>query len=400
MDNEYNILWIDDEHDDEALLPFILQAEQQDIILDGYGSFREGFNALEANINFYDVILLDALFFEDEKSETPNPAGLGSAIQKIYELRNKKSFPYFILSGQTHFTEVTNPILDAFKLRCYNKKKSEDVIELLQTIKAEADTQIDLQIKHENQPLFNALKEYPDTARDTFISIFKGLKGLNNQFEDQLYFTQLRIILETLFRKANDYGILHDKCVKTIGNKINLTESCSFLSGYDTKHLNVKCLITHFPKVIATNVQNLIYTTGAASHTSEVDITQNIDIQAYRQNINTPYLLYSLALQLMDVLIWFDGYSNVNSDVEVNQSKWQIIKTNYTVSDENWIFGTVIRIAENGYGTFKDEANSITISITPPMVKEYKLKVDQKIEVITKPNQDGSKTFIKQIKSL
>ena len=51
MSKIYNILWIDDEHNDEALLPFILQAEQQGILLEGYGSFKEGFNALEANIN-------------------------------------------------------------------------------------------------------------------------------------------------------------------------------------------------------------------------------------------------------------------------------------------------------------------------------------------------------------
>ena len=135
MSNIYNILWVDDEHNDEAMLPFIVQAESQGIILDGYKSFKEGFNVLESNLNKYDVILLDALFYEDETSETPNPAGLGSAIQKINELRSKKSFPFFVLSGQTHFTDATNPILEAFKIRCYNKKNPDDVKELLKNIK-------------------------------------------------------------------------------------------------------------------------------------------------------------------------------------------------------------------------------------------------------------------------
>jgi hypothetical protein len=323
MSKTYNVLWIDDEHNDEALLPFILQAEQQDIILEGYGSFKEGFNALETNINYYDVILLDALFFEDENSETPNPVGLGSAIQKINELKNKKIFPYFVLSGQTHFTDVTNPILEAFQLKCYNKKNPEDVKELLGAIKNEADAQIDLQIKHANQLLFKVIKQYPDSVRDIFIDVFKGLKGLNNLFDDQLYFTQLRIILETMFRMANSLGLLHDKCVQVNGNQVNLTESYLFLSGLDTNHFKVNCSVIHFPKLISNNVKNIIHTTGAASHTSVVDITQNIHIQAYRKDISTPYLLYSLALQLMDVLIWFDGYSKLNNDMAINKSYWE-----------------------------------------------------------------------------
>lgn len=382
MSKTYNILWIDDEHNDEALLPFILQAEQQDIILEGYGSFKEGFNALENNINFYDVILLDALFFEDENSETPNPAGLGSAIQKINELRNKKSFPYFVLSGQTHFTEVTNPILEAFKLRCYNKKKSEDVIELLHTIKAEADMQTDLQIKHENQLLFGILSEYPDLARDTFIAIFKGLKGFDNHFDDQLYFTQLRIILETLFRRTNAFGLLHDKCVQVNGNQVNLNESYLFLSGLDTKHFKVNCSVTHFPKLIANNVKNIIHTTGAASHTSVVDITENIHIQAYRKDVNTPYLLYSLALQLMDVLIWFDGYSKVNRDIAKNKSYWQDLE--YDTEGNKYEISEIERIAANGWASVLVNNKTKSISVYKVDVANLNLSTGDKIKFTIK----------------
>jgi hypothetical protein len=380
MSKPYNILWVDDEHNDEALLPFILQAEQQNIILDGYGSFKEGFNALEANLNFYDVILLDALFFEDETSETPNPAGLGSAIKKINELINQKVFPYFVLSGQTHFTDVTNPILEAFQLRCYNKKNPDDVKELLVNIKKEANTQIDLQIKHENQLFFEVLEMYPDSVRDTFISIFKGIKGLNNQFDDELYFTQLRIILEIMFRKANDIGLLHDKCVKVNGSQVNLSESSFFLSGHDTKHLEVNCSVTHFPKIIANNVKNLIHTTGAASHTSDVDITQNIDIQAYRDGVKTPYLLYALALQLMDVLIWFGGYSKSNSDIAVNRSYWcELEKDQFGNKFET---GVLTNIAGNGWGTISVNNSTVRVSIHGEEIKKLNLVVRDSIKFI------------------
>lgn len=382
MSKIYKILWVDDEHDDEALLPFILQAEAQGIILEGYGSFKEGFYALESNINNYDVILLDALFFEDETSETPNPSGLGSAIQKINELRSRKTFPYFVLSGQTHFTDVTNPILEAFRIRCYNKKNPDDVKELLFNIKNESDNQVVTQIKHENQLLFNVLREYPDEARDTFITVFKNQKEGNNQFDDQLYFTQLRIILEHLFRKANSVGLLHDACVQQGNNQVNLTESSLFLSGFDTKHLNVNCTMTHFPKLIAENVKNIIHTTGAASHTSNVDVTQNIDIQAYRNEITSPYLLYSLAFQLMDVLIWFDSYSKTNSDIATNRSYWKNFnKDQYGNKIE---VETIINIAGNGWGTVAINKGTKNISIHKDAITQNNLGIGDQIEFVVK----------------
>lgn len=382
MDKIYKILWIDDEHNDEALLPFIVQAEAQGILLEGYGSFKEGFYALEANINKYDVILLDALFFEDETSETPNPAGLGSAIQKINELRNRKSFPYFVLSGQTHFTDVTNPILEAFKIRCYNKKNPDDVKELLVNIKTAADNQLVTQIKHENQALFNLLIEYPDEVRDTFITIFKNQKEGNIQFDDQLYFTQLRIILEHIFRKANSIGLLHDACVQQGNNQVNLTESSLFLAGFDTKHLNVCCTKTHFPKLISENVKNIIHTTGAASHTSNVDVTQNIDIQAYRSEITSPYLLYSLAFQLMDVLLWFDSYSKTNDNVAINRSLWKSFSRDQFGNKIE--LETITNIAGNGWGTVPINKGIKNISIHKDAVTQNNLAVGDQINFIVK----------------
>ncbi|CAL2086978.1 conserved protein of unknown function [Tenacibaculum sp. 190524A02b] len=382
MNKTYNILWIDDEHNHEEMDTFIIQTEQQDILLHGYGSFVEGFEALEADLNFYDAIVLDALFFEEKDSETVSPMALGSAIKRIYELRTKKTFPYFILSGQSNFTEVSNPIIEAFKLRCYNKKNSEDVKELLINIKKEADAQVDLQIKHENQQLFDILKNYPDSARDTFISIFKGLKGINNQFDDQLYFTQLRIILETMFRMANAYGLLHDKCVQVNGNKVNLSESSLFLSGYDTKHLKVSCSVTHFPKIIADNVKNIIDITGAASHTTVVDVTKNIHIQAYRNAIKTPYLLYSLALQLMDTLIWFDDYIKVNSDIATNKSHWQDIM--YNANGNKYEIGKLQNIARNGWGTILINGGLESISVFKDDITRLSLKVGDQIKFTIK----------------
>lgn len=376
MSKTYNILWIDDEHNDAALLPFIIQAEGQGIILKGFRSFKEGFRDLENDLNNYDVILLDALFFEDETSETPNPAGLGSAINRINELKNQKVFPFFVLSGQTHFTDVTNPILEAFKLRCYNKKNPVDVKELLADIIVSANNQTETQIRHEHQTIFDILKDYPPELSKTLLNILIGIKNGANGFNDELYFTQLRIILEGLFRKANRIGLLHDNCIPR--GQVNLTDASLFLAGNDTNHCGVRCAVTHFPKIIAENIKAILFITGAASHTSAVDITTNMNVQEYRRVVNTPYLLYSLTYQLMDVLKWFNEYSKANNDIIVNKSYWQPIE--FDVDGNKFHSGSISRIAPNGWGTVTDDNQGKNISIFKDTVKDLGLVENDRIK--------------------
>jgi hypothetical protein len=376
----YQVLWIDD--DAEKQDAFLDSAYLEGMNIKYFKTSKSGMEELSDNLSYYDAIILDARVFNESEDEAPSLLGLHNSIKKINNLSDRKKIPYFIFSGYIDKDENASAREMLADEKIFTKGK--DNQRLFDAIKNEADKQIETQIKHENQALFDALAEYPDTARDTFISIFKGLKGLNNQFEDQLYFTQLRIILESFFRKANGIGLLHDKCVTVGASKVNLTDSSLFLSGQDTKYLKVTCSVTHFPKLISDSVRNIIFTTGAASHTTEVDVTQNIDIQTYRKDIRTPYLLYSLALQLMDVLIWFDGYRKTNSDVTYNKSLWQDLETANTTTDvesivfsdeEVWLEGHVINIhKEKGFAFLSPTSEFMNVFIPPYLVSSHTLK--------------------------
>lgn len=94
MNKVYNVLWLDDEHDHPDMEPFLILAEDSGIILKGFRNPIEGFRELEANVNHYDAILLDALFFEHENSETVSKKGLGTSIARINQLKNRKLFPF------------------------------------------------------------------------------------------------------------------------------------------------------------------------------------------------------------------------------------------------------------------------------------------------------------------
>jgi hypothetical protein len=58
----------------------------------------------------------------------------------------------------------------------------------------------------------------------------------------------------------------------------------------------------------------------------------------------------------------------------------------------------IIGIAENGFGTFKPLNDERTISIHHKTVTEYHLHENQLIEITTKPDSTGTKTFIDQIR--
>lgn len=374
MNKEYKILWIDDEYNE--LIQFSIDAEHNDIILDGYQSFEEAFEHLETNLYKYDGVILDALFFENSNQVkgTESLAGLVKAKTRLTELRDRKAFPVFILSGQTRF-EKDSTFSDIYGIH-YRKNNPEDITKLFSDIKQAADLQPDTQIRHEHTKAFEALDNFDSDASKTLMKILKAVKNGGNDFDDKEQFTQIRIVLEMLFRKANEYGFLHDDCIPK--GKVNLTESSLFLAGEDTKHIKVKCAKTHFPKLIADAVKDILFITGGASHTTEVDPTQEINIQEYRRKINTPYLLYSLTFRLMDVIIWFNEYSNQNIDIEVNKSYWEEIE--YFDQYNKYEFGKITRIASNGWGTVRTDSSAKEISIYKDYVRQLNLEVGDEIK--------------------
>jgi hypothetical protein len=387
MSKTYNILWIDDEHNDEALLPFILQAEQQDIILDGYGSFKEGFNALETNINYYDVILLDALFFEDENSKTPNPVGLGSAIQKINELKNKKTFPYFVLSGQTHFTDVTNPILEAFKLRCYNKKNPEDVKELLQNIKKEAEQQVITQLKHKFSNAFSLCEDKYLGSKEfaRVLQLIKDIENPENISNQQDALLPMRKVLEAIFKKLNSIGLIPDK----IQNGSGAINGASFFLAGNNKDYNYKEELIH--PVIAESIWHLLGLTQDASHNEG----SKLGADTYLSDSINSYLYQSLCFSLLEVLEYIKPFLDSNSDKKINQSKWELKETVFNSDD--FVKGKITKVSENGKGTFESIQLSSTISVRLDLMKKYKLKEGSLITITTKPGSSKTSKFINEI---
>jgi hypothetical protein len=377
------VLWIDDEYKKQT--DVIGDAEQDGIDLIPFESHEEGMSALMSDIKGFHAVILDAKVKKNKVDTVTGLSGLAASRDRLIELNQEGIYlPYFIFTGQPDYMDN-----DTFK-ESYGKYyiKGIDNQNLFDKIKDCVEKKEEYLIHRDYKRVFDFCNKHFDVeTKKTLTNILQSIRKPQSSFSDELYFTQLRVVLERLFRLANKIGWLHDKCL--LGGKVNLTESSLFLAGENTKHLNVYCTVKHFPKIIAEGVKNILFVTGAASHTSDPDFKNNLDLQAYRQLIKSPYLLYSLAYQLLDTMIWFDEYLKEKSDYSLNVSYWVEEK----MSD--LVIGKVTRIADNGYGTFLPNNDFKTLSILPSLVNEHKLIEGQDIKVSTK--KDGVKTLITEI---
>ena len=393
---QYKVLWFDDEYDTLDLLKE--QATINGINHIGFTNAEQGTVDLEKNYKKYDAVIIDGLFYrkQGQSGDVKTDSALADVFQKLDNLKHKKIIPSFILSGQASFTKELNLFANHYKEnKVYDKQNEKDLEELWRDIKAEADLQDDTQIRHQFNEVFNSCEalnisfEY----QHYIISILKSIK-YNNGIDEMLYFAQLRKIIELLFRKTEKAGLLHSSCIKN--GEVNLSESSLFLSGQPTKYSNVKCIKSHFPTIIAESVKNIIFITGAAVHTEDEDMKKaKVSIEDLRKTNKTPFLLYSLVFQLMDIINWVKKYIDEHPDKEKNQLHWETTKI--SVLEGQWIQGEITRIAENGYGTFQPATGGKTLSVIPAKVKEFSLCTTQEIEVITKIDNTG-KTLIENIR--
>jgi hypothetical protein len=363
-------------------------AKMVGIDLVGVKYHSEGIDILKNDSSFeYQAVILDAFGFKksDVEEGKETNAGLYFSLKALNEIMSSRLIPWFVYTGHPKnlsdedFLEKISVYQEDIKFGrpelCYYTKTLHEK-ELLQDIKIEIDNLETSQIQLQHKHVFQIAKRLnvPNDDINNLVGIFKSIQTNGHDLEPSLYFTQLRKYIEYVFRDAVKYNILHEKCINNKG-QVNLTESSLFLSGESTKHLNVKSNKSHYSKIMSENIKNLIFITGAASHTSDVDPTENMDYQNYRETVNTPYLLYQLTFVVCDLFVWYDNYLKSNGDIAVNKSHWIAFEEKQiSSSDNDWLEGIVIRIADNGWGTFKPDNGSIPIGIHPGAIGKENIK--------------------------
>lgn len=395
MSKLYNILWLDDQHADKEMLQFIINAESEGIILEGYTSFEEGFYVLEKNLSRFDAILLDGLFFEKESqvAGTEDVSGIGMAIARINELKPRKNFPWFVLSGKSEFTREKNPVLIANKANCFDKTNYKDIESLFEEIKKAADQQPDTQIRHKYQRVFEiCCDKYIGSSASNFLLEAIKLLETETAFDVLKSFTLLRDIYEMLFRKLNSIQIIPDDVFKNTGW---INNSSKFLSG---KHEAYEwCNENPIHPVILHILYNSLSITQDASHATPDKLQYKV--KEHVQNLNSTFLYKGALYQLLEVLLWFKNFIDSHPVTEFNKKLWVKKSTTTAAVSGEWIKGKVVKI-ENGWGTFHSDDGNKRISIIQSLVTEHSIKLNDIIEIITKPSPDGTKQHIDKLRKI
>lgn len=383
------VLWIDDEFSDPGMEQFAIEAENQGIILNGFKSFEEGFEALEANIEKFDVILLDGLFFEKrgQVRGTEDVDGLGSAIAKINELKSRKPFPWFVLSGKDQFTKGENPLLTANKVELYDKTNPKDTTKLFEDIKQAASKTVDFKLKYKYSNLFrlceaNYIGENELKRLMLFVKHIENIKPIDSP-EDQL--NSLRKVIEIMFDRLAASYLLPPEI---LSNRGGLNGSSLFLSN---RHNGFEHTEDFIEPLIGECFHRLLNITQDASH-SKGDLKFKVD--AYLKNNSSGYLLNSCIFLLFELMDWFGKMVDNYPNPAKNKKLWVTAEA----PNFSWIKGIVANIADNGWGTFQSEDFKMNISIPNHMVEKNGLDEKMNIEIKTKPSPDGTKTFIDQIR--
>ncbi len=198
----YNILWIDDEH--ETLAGTKGRAKRNGINLIPFKSLNSGMNELERNFPFYDGVLLDAKFFENEEDVkgTEDTYNVHRAKERLLQL--KKKFEVFVLTGQAEAYE-DKTFKKAFT-KVYKKGSDEEIDRLFSDIKVAAATQEDTQIRHSYKRVFDVCNEkyIGELAGQDILNLLK----VNDETNIDNHFNAIRKVVEDLFIAFNKFNLL------------------------------------------------------------------------------------------------------------------------------------------------------------------------------------------------
>jgi hypothetical protein len=288
MAKKYKVLWIDDKH--EELSGFKLQAAQNGIVLNSFKSRKAGMAELEQNYPFYDGVLLDAKFFEDEDDAVGSEdlAALNAAKEKLFQL--PKKFEVFVLTGQAQLFE--DKTFNTFVPRYYRKGIAEDINKLFTDIKQAADNQIETQIRHENPEVFEIFENgyLPNAVNLQVLELIKAPLP-TNRVEIKAMLTNIRSIHESCILELESIGVVPD-------STLQFNAIVRHLSGNKNSTNGFQPTTTEYQNDSIENLHKWLYfTCGKYIH--------NLRDANYNGYMISRYAVDSLRSGILELLLWF-----------------------------------------------------------------------------------------------
>ncbi len=372
------VIWLDDDIHAVKLRPTVAKFRNSfDIIeCENIDEFRDKSQRLE-----WDAAILDVL----NADESPE-----DVIASITIVGKDKL--WFVFSGQDSITQQDNFVKKLLSKKEYIRsyvshpiyEKSTHNDQLIEDINNAVKNQRMWQVENQYEEVLKIADTLLDDkdCKKHLLDILSAASGVTT-IDSHLYYNKVRVILEWMFRAARKQGLLHDKCFDG-RDHINLTDASLYMAGKPTLHSGVICKNAHFPVLLANNVRFILEVTGGASHTTEVDERDIPNLTAYWASIKTPYLLFSLAFMLCDILVWFGQYIGENPDIAANKALGRDLVLKGIVNRDGngdyyvgdcWIPKHKLSFCRPGYPAEVvdfEESDSIHNSLYPLTVKRFK----------------------------
>lgn len=318
----YRVIWVDEEED---TMKFAEMGRRYDLEIQQFRSWDRARAALMSRFDSVSALVLDGRCVVNE-GEAADADFLYQVVREMAAIfaHKEELIPWYVLSSgsapdfESTLRRIGKGVREQMEPewgRMYYRKWGE-MQELCQTIRHATGYKKDNKIRTMYREVFAVLnRHFPPDSRQTMLDILKALHFPEEKrnFDAVLYYTQLRRILEHLFRAANRIGVLPDEVMGS-ADKVNLANSSLYMAGRDVNIGNRTVRYKKpgsyiFPPITAQIVKSLLYVANKNSHTVELDKQGKAVITEYYKTMHSNNFLFGFTMHLCDVLIWFGDYA-------------------------------------------------------------------------------------------
>lgn len=318
----YRVLWFDDEFETKGANT-IDNANEEYIELIGVSNANEGIEMLISAPENYDAILLDGLFFlGSSDNENFTDVAFREVSKAILQLKAQGHYlPWFVYSGQKEFVKSKHNHQSTFEdenygKRTYVKNNDQDEVDLWHDIIAACNEKQTVKIRFKYEEVLSICDDNYIGAKQ-YNRVFKLLECIEDaktikNSEDML--TPMRKVIEALFSKLNEIGVIPDDIFKSQG-KIN---GSSYFLSMANSYYNYNQELIH--PMVAENIFRLLNITQDASHNEG----NKLRADDYLAQNKVEYLYLSTIYLLLDVLAYMKPFIDSNNNREENLKKWSL----------------------------------------------------------------------------
>lgn len=354
------VLWVED--DPNVIETYPLMAEQFDLELVHFPCWDDAKIALEYEFDRWSAIILDAKCKYHRDSADNAIVFLREALDDISTICENKGriIPWYVLTGGDD-SEVSDSIndkrlkwdkdwTDSTNKKYYSKNMDNEM--LYRRIRYHAKESPRLQMQKMYNGAIEQLEAISSNASEIILDILESMHypDFHKDFNPILYYNQLRQILEYVFRKANEVGVIPDVCIST-SDEVNLNQCCLYLCGKNADILHIR-YGNPGERLIPKHIQDmmfLILTLGNInSHTSKLtnDDERSLDLYFHDNVFNSRYLIYSLTLQTCEIVMWMNRYIETHPNKEENMKKCVRLDEVNEEKDNNILDDDLIGVVE------------------------------------------------------